>query len=353
VKGASTPPTPAIAIPARGGALPAPWQPAWRPDELVTARYLPMGLVLELVTNSTLILEAAHGCFGGFGDVCGIGGDGGAGGDGAVPVERPPDLVLRLFAEGEEPAADEDQPLLRCSGPYLYQASGGGSVLVADRAAGMAFGHLAPSTVANVPLLRSRYLEAALGYLLECRGFVGLHGAAVARGGRGLLLRGRSGQGKTTLAYAAARRGMRAVAEDVVWVDTGGARWWGMPWRFHLLPDARRLFPELAGLPPVRQLNDEWKVEVDLEEMRRGSTAASAAPGPVVLLERRTGAASSLEAVAPDAARRAWLDGSAEREAEVPAYEAAMDALLRGGAWRLRLGDDLDAAVDLLGSLLP
>lgn len=328
MKGISTPP----AVPA----IP-PWQPAWRPDELVTARYLPMGLALDLVTNSARILEAAHGCFGGFG---------------GVPAERPPDLALRLFVEAEEPLAGEVQPHLRCSGPYLYQSSGGGSVLVADRAAGMAFGHLAPSTVANLPLLRSRYLEAALGYLLECRGFVGLHGAAVARGGRGLLLRGRSGQGKTTLAYAAARRDMQAVAEDVVWVDTGGARWWGMPWRFHLLPDARRLFPELAGLPTVGQLNDELKVEVDLEHVRRGSTAASAAPGPVVLLERQAGAASSLEAVAPEAARRAWLDGSAAREAEVPGYQHAMDALLRHGAWRLRLGDDLDAAVDLLGSLL-
>jgi hypothetical protein len=217
----------------------------------------------------------------------------------------------------------------------------------------VAFGHLAPATVADMPLLQSRYLEAALGYLLECRGFVGVHAAAVARGGRGLLLRGRSGQGKTTLAYAAARRGLQAVAEDVVWVETARQRWWGRPWTFHLLPDARQLFPELAGLKPERQLNDEMKLVVDLELVRRGSTAPSAAAGAVVLLERQRGRASALVALEPAAARREWDEGSAARESEPPAYGGAVDRLLRHGAWKLRLGDDLEAALDLLEPLLP
>jgi hypothetical protein len=315
----------------------APWQPRWRPGDLVTARFVPMGLLLELVTNSPRILEAARLSFGGYGP---------------ADEERRADLHLRLFAEEAEIAPDEVQPALRCAGPYLYQASGGGSVLVADRAAGMAFGHLAPATVADLPLLRSRYLEAALCYLLECRGFLGVHGAAVAHAGRGLLLRGRSGQGKTTLAYAAVRRGFQAVAEDVVWIDTAGSRWWGMPWTFHLLADARRIFPELAGRPVARQLNDELKVAVDLEAMRQGSTAASAAAGPVVLLERRPGGASTLAAVEPEIARREWLDGCAAREREVPAYEEAMGGVLRHGAWRLQLGDDLEEALDLLETLL-
>ncbi len=316
----------------------APWQPRWSAGELVAARFVPMGLLLELVTNSPRILEAARRCFGGYG---------------AADGERPADLHLRLFEETAEVAPDGVQPFLRGAGPYLFQASGGGSVLVADRAAGMAFGHLSPSTVADLPLLQSRYLEAALCYLLECRGFIGVHGAAVARAGRGLLLRGRSGQGKTTLAYAAVRRGFQAVAEDVVWIDTASAQWWGTPWTFHLLPDARRIFPELAGRPLERQLNDEMKVAVELEAIRQGSTAAAVEAGPVVLLERRPGGASALAAVEPEAARREWLDGCAAREREVPGYDEAVSGWLRQGAWRLRLGDDLEAALDLLETLVP
>ncbi len=226
-------------------------------------------------------------------------------------------------------------------------------MLVADRALGLAFGYVSPSTAADAPLLTSRYLEAALFFLLECRGFLGIHAAAVARAGRGLLLRGASGQGKTTLAYAAARRGFQALSEDVVWVEVERATWWGTPWTFHLLPDAARLFPELAAAPLERQPNGEPKLVVELEAMRAGSTTLAARSGPVVLLSRQAGGASRLAELDPESARRAWLDGCAAREREAPGYEQAVAGLLRGGCHRLWLGDDLDAALDLLEPLLP
>jgi hypothetical protein len=362
-------------------APPPPWQPCWRPGELSSARFLPMGLLLELITNSPRILAAAERCFGGYG---------------RPEAARAVDLGLRLYehapedleagerhggragsdkgsaasasgtGRGRGPAAARavrsrradarqlaPQPVLRCEGPYLYQASSSGSVLVADRARGLAFGYVSPVTVADAPLVSSLYLEAALFYLLECRGFLGIHAAALARGGRGLLLRGASGQGKTTLAYAAARRGFQALSEDVVWVELERAVWWGAPWTFHLLPDARRLFPELAGRPLERQPNGEVKVVVELESVRPGSTAPSAQAGPVVMLSRRPGSPSRLAAIDPARAWREWLAGCAQREREVPGYEAAVAGLLRGGCFRLRLGDDLDAAIDLLEPLLP
>jgi hypothetical protein len=343
----------------------APWQPRWRPGELSSARFLPMGLVLELITNSPRILAAAERCFGGYG---------------RPEATRAVDLSLRLHEQAlDDPSAGErhgdragtdggnvvagagsaggkrraPEPVLRCEGPYLYQATGRDSVLVADRAQGLAFGYVSPATAADAPLVTSRFLEAALFYLLECRGFLGIHAAALARGGRGLLLRGASGQGKTTLAYAAARRGFQALSEDVVWIEVERAVWWGAPWTFHLLPDAGRLFPELAGKPLERQPNGEAKLVVELESVRPGSTAPSARAGPVVMLSRRPGLLSRLAAIDPGHAWREWLAGCAAREREVPGYEAAVAGLLRGGCFRLQLGDDLDAAVDLLEPLLP
>jgi hypothetical protein len=366
-------------------AAPAPWQPRWRPGELTTARFQPMGLLLELVTNSPRILAAAERCFGGYGlpeasrpadlgvrlyehdvedgdgpgGVAGGGGGGGGAVDGAGGARKAGAGDGGAAADGAGGAAGiggigghQPEPVLRCEGRYLYQASGRGSVLVADRALGFAFGYVSPSTAADAPLLTSRFLEAALFYLLECRGFLGIHAAAVARAGRGLLLRGASGQGKTTLAYAAARRGFQALSEDVVWVDVERAAWWGAPWIFHLLPDAARLFPELAAAPLERQPNGEPKLVVELETMRAGSTTGSARAGPVVLLSRRPGAASRLAEVDPESARREWFDGCATREREAPGYEQAVAGLLRGGVYRLCLGDDLEAALDLLEPLL-
>lgn len=344
----AAPATPAAAAEAGpADAAPAPWQPQWRPGELTTTRFQPMGLLLELVTNSPRILAAAERCFGGYGP---------------PEAARPADLGVRLYEHDVEDGdgagaggigGHRPEPILRCSGRYLYQASGRGSVLVADRALGFAFGYVSPSIAADAPLLTSRFLEAALFYLLECRGFLGIHAAAVARAGRGLLMRGASGQGKTTLAYAAARRGFQALSEDVVWVDVERAAWWGSPWTFHLLPDAERLFPELAAAPLERQPNGEPKLVVELETMRAGSTTGSARGGPVVLLSRRPGGASRLAEVDPESARRDWFDGCATREREAPGYEQAVAGLLRGGVYRLCLGDDLEAALDLLEPLLP
>jgi hypothetical protein len=333
---------------AGSAAAAAPWQPTWRPGDLTAARFQPMGLLLELVTNSPRILAAAERCFGGYG---------------RPEAARPADLCVRLYEHDVEDAdaaggiggigGQRPEPILRCSGRYLYQASGRGSVLVADRALGFAFGYVSPSTAADAPLLTSRFLEAALFYLLECRGFLGIHAAAVARAGRGLLLRGASGQGKTTLAYAAARRGFQALSEDVVWVEVERATWWGAPWTFHLLPDAARLFPELAAARLERQPNGEPKLVVDLETMRAGSTTESARGGPVVLLSRRPGGASRLAELDPESAHREWFAGCAAREREAPGYEPVVAGLLRGGCHRLWLGDDLDTALDLLEPLLP
>jgi hypothetical protein len=352
-------------------AVAAPWQPEWRPGDLLTARFLPMGRRLEVVTNSPRILAAAERSFGGYGrpepasaaelslrlyehpraGAAGAGAldlDGGRAARGGGRSDGHGDGGEAHGGGGPAPV-----PVLRCEGPYLYQASGPGSVLVVDRALGLAFGYVSPATAADAELLRAHYLEAALFYLLECRGFLGVHAAAVARGGRGLLLRAPSGQGKTTLAYAAARRGFQAVSEDVVWIEVARATWWGAPWTFHLLPDARRLFPELAGLPLERQPNGEAKLAVELESVRAGSTAPSAQAGAVVMLSRQHGSPSRLERLDPATARGDWLAGCAAREREVPGYDAAVAALLRGGSFRLRLGDDLEAALDLLEPLLP
>lgn len=304
---------------------------------LETLRFLPMGLACDVQSDSAAILAAARRSLGGFGAP--------RPGVGAA-------LTLRLRQLDGGVAGVPVAPSLRRSGRQVEVAAPCGSRLVIDQGAGQARGAISRAVLADAPFFRWHYLELALSFLLEARGFLGVHGAAVAERGRGLLLRAPSGQGKSTLAYAAARRRFQAVAEDVVWIDTRHRRWWGTPWSFHLLPDARRLFPELAGCAAVRQVNGEEKLPVDLEAVRPGSTAPSAEPGAVVLLERRAGAPSRLVAAASEAARAAWRRGAARREAEAPGYAACVDALLSLPTFHLELGDDLDAALDLLATLL-
>ena len=189
------------------------------------ALFKPMGLVVRVTSNSPLAMEAAEASFRIFG-----------------PVEagRTPDLTFRIFQHDVDQGA-LDEPIYRTDGPYVYQTSGRGSTLVLNLETGFAYGYFAPRTLAAREFFCWHFLDFGLFFMLEQRGFFGVHGAALTKNGRALLLRGPSGQGKTTLAYAGARSRFKALSEDVVWIDKRSDRWWGTPSRFHLLPDAKEL----------------------------------------------------------------------------------------------------------------
>lgn len=213
----------------------------------------------------------------------------------------------------------------------------------------------AGSLLANPAIFRSEILLFGFLSQLWKHGLMAVHGSAVVRDGRAILLRGPSGSGKTTLAYAAARSRFQALAEDVVWIDLEAGLWRGMPWFFHLLPDAPRLFPELAGLPAVvpavMESAGKIKLEVDLDSIRPGSTVTEARPGPIVLLERGAGRGSVLDHLDLPHAREVWRRCPAGTEESFPGYDHHVETLLKSGAWRLRLGTDLERALTLLEAL--
>jgi len=307
-----------------------------RPAPRLERWFRPMGLTLQLSTNSPAIGRAAQTSFGGFGP---------------VQAKDKPDLTFRLF-EQDLDGQEQPEPVFRLEGSLLYQTTGPASTLVADLARGLAYGYFSPRTVNRQAFFRWHFLEFAFFLMLESRGFMGVHGAALANNGRAILLRAASGGGKTTLAYAGARGSYQALAEDVVWLDRRRNRWWGLPWSFHLLPDARHLFAELAAFEPILQTNGEMKLEVNLETVRTGSTTVSAQPGPVVFVERLAGGHSRLEPVSPAGARRVWPAAQTGFEMKWPHHQAHVETLLsENNCYRLYFGDDIEAAVELLSPL--
>lgn len=294
-----------------------------------------MGFHLRLDSNSPAILAAAETSFERFGP--------------ASPSESP-DFTFRFF-EHDVDDGPPGAPLFKMEGSLLYQSTGRDSTLVADVERGLAYGYFSPTVVADAVTFRWTFLELAFFMMLEGRGLMGVHGAALVKNGRAILLRAQSGGGKTTLAYAAARSHYQALAEDVVWLDQARGRWWGMPWSFHLLPDAKNLFPELADYDPVLQTNQEMKLEVDLETIRPGSTTVSADPGPVVFVARLPGGQSRLERISSAEARALWPAAHTGLEMKLPHHEAYLEILLVQPAYRFYFGDDIERGVGLLAKL--
>ncbi len=311
------------------------------PDSLPTTQNLypawfqPMGFTLRILSNSPAIIKAAEVSFGRF--------------EATQPIARP-DFTFQLM----EHDLDEEQlgePTFRMEGQRVYQSTGPDSTLVINLDNYQAKGYFSATTLAHQAFFRWHFLELALFVMLEAKGLMGVHGSALVKNGRAILLRAASGGGKTTLAYAGARSRFQALAEDVVWLDSECNLWWGMPWSFHLLPDAKNLFPELSPYQPILQTNGEMKLEVNLETIRPNSTTSSAQPGSIVLIKRVPGKKSRLEPVDLATARSLWKTGRTGLEMKLPHHASHIECLFKQNIYQLYSGDDIEASLNLLETL--
>jgi hypothetical protein len=302
---------------------------------LNTATFQPMGFNLEITSNSLAVLKAAETSFGWFGP---------------ARNNATPDFTFRLLTH-QESGKPPGRPIFRREGEMIFHTAGPQATLVANLSQGQAFGYFSPAVVADQAYFRWHFLELALFQMLEASGFMGVHASALVKNDRAIMLRAPSGGGKSTLAYAGARGRFQALAEDVVWVAPQNGRWWGLPGSFHLLPDARSLFPELANYRPVVQTSGEMKLVLNLEQLRPASTVGVARPGKVVFVIRTPNQPSRLEAISARTAHTLWPLGQTGQESKLPHHPAIVKILLAQETYRLFYGDDLEQTLDLLESL--
>jgi hypothetical protein len=161
-------------------------------------------------------------------------------------------------------------------------------------------------------------LGSAFGILLHQRHALVLHGAAVARDGRALVICGESGAGKSTLAAALCGEGYAFVADDICVIGLDSEK------RPVVLPDGRRLKLWRASIDHLDLANRRGDAVRDaFEKFYIEPTAIRTAPTPLaaiyVLREARPPLQEGIEKAAlPDAVRML------EREAYRPAMRARM-----------------------------
>ena len=294
------------------------------------------GDAVVLQTNEPLIAELAEASFGHF-----------ALSAGAVPV------TVRVLVE-DQAHSDHAGILHRTDGQH-YLVSPVGSAAVVDLVGATATSWIDRSALADPARLRYTYIEGpALGMLVASRGYFALHASGVSREGAGVALHGPEGAGKTTLAVACARRGLDVFAEDGVFVRAGrdGLEFWGLPWIQRLVPDARDLFPELAGMEAIRQPNLEMKLEVELERYYPGRSRPDAHPAAVVVLAREDGAGEAV-VLLDEAEKKDLVEVQAPWSLEWSEQHEKAAALLDAlPVYRLYVNGTPDEAVDLIEELL-
>ena len=224
------------------------------PDPVLSAFELPLrrvfypyGFPLELETNSADVIAAAAEGWEAF----------------EQAFEEPPVRFCLGVSEGGAEALPVES-VVRSREHMMSIIADPENFVICDFNRGFAFGWVTQNTAADHPLLRYRFLTSGAATLIDQRALAVLHGALVVRNGSGVMLTGDSFAGKSTLAYACARRGWTYVSDDGAFLVRGRDDRYviGDPHSIRFRPDAPELFPELVDRVVTIRPNGKVAIEV-------------------------------------------------------------------------------------------
>ena len=234
-------------------------------------RFYPLGFAVEVVTNHPEVLEAAAESFGHrrlrYGGTAlqiriGV--------TGSRSAKRPPDPVRREYNHLYSMVADTDNQALL------------------DLRTGANFIWLNEGALKSRLYLRHNFLEKVVYLLLGSSVVTDVHAGCISKDGKGILLCGDSGAGKTTLSYACARAGWTYTSDDTSYLINGSLppRVIGHAHRVRFRPDAKALFQELEHRAITPRMEGKASIEVPVSELPPIHTATEAVVRSIVYLKR-------------------------------------------------------------------
>jgi hypothetical protein len=263
-------------------------------------------------------------------------------------------LQVRLLVSGPSTTRRPPFPVLRAQANLLTIVADSHNFACCDLASGFGFASLTKAVLLNRDYLRHHFLERMVYSLLDTQHLVKVPAACVAKNGHGVLFVGGSGAGKSSLAYACARRGWTYISDDGASLvrRRPGRQVLGNPQNFRFHPAATELFPELRGRLKLR--DGKLTVEVRTEVLTHLRTATECTVDYIVFLERHA-----------QAGEPAWMAPLSEEEClrglfhspwppELPIHHerlAAVERLLKAHLYRMTYCE-LDPAIDLLEQMI-
>lgn len=242
--------------------------------------FFPLGFAVEIETNSEQVLDAAMESWGGL-------------------RQRYADRALRLCigVVNTGPAICPPAPVVRARGHLLSLVADGHNQASCDLKEGFAFAWLNRGAMLDSSYLRYHFLEALALTLLATLRVVTVHAAAVGRYGRGMLLCGASGAGKSSLAYGCARAGWSYISDDASHLLRGvdQPRVIGNSHQFRFRPSAQTLFPELGGRSLTPRARGKPSIEVPTSELPNILAAEEATIHNIIFLNRRPSSVAQLK----------------------------------------------------------
>jgi hypothetical protein len=231
-----------------------------------------MGFTANISTNCETIIAAAESAWGKF-----------------QKTRSEPAVELRLAVS--ESLTGERPPVRMPRGQghlvsFIHDAE---NFAICDLRAGFGYGWLTDAVACDESYVRYHFVENCVLILLAGLYMTPVHAACVSLSGQGVLLCGNSGAGKTTLAYACAKRGWTYACDDSAHLIRGSEDRIivANPYQIRFRAHAMSLFPELAGNLPFERPNGKPSIELDTAPLHL-ATARETAVDYLVFLNRTT-----------------------------------------------------------------
>jgi hypothetical protein len=301
------------------------------------ALYHPLGFCVEITTNSPEVLEGAAESWGHF-----------------RKLSSEPPVQLRIGVLGGGPAECPPAPVCRGHRNLFIQIADAENYAVSDTRQRFAFAWLTPAAVKNRAYLRYHFLEGTSWSLLGPLYLSSVHGACVQRAGHGVLLCGDCGSGKSSLAYACARRGWTFLADDSASLirSRQGRVVTGNPHHMHFAESAIQLFPELRDQRLMPRASGETAIELATASMPEIQIVTECSVDYIVFLNRQEPEPRGLTPFPKGIALQWFEQYVCDCDEEVVcAQKASLRNLLTAEIFEMRYSD-LDSAVKLLEGMV-
>jgi hypothetical protein len=301
------------------------------------AVYHPLGFSVEIATNSHEVLEGAEESWGDFRKV----------------FSEPP-VQLRMGVLEGGSAECPRAPVSRGLRNLVTQIADPENFAVCDMRQGFAFAWLTQATVKNRAYLRYHFLEGTSWHLLRALYLTPVHGACVQLAGRGVLLCGDSGAGKSSLAFACAGKGWTFLSDDSSCLIRcrPGRVITGNPYQMRFDESAIELFPELKDQRVTPRATGERAIELATASMPEIVTTSECSVDYIVFLNRGEPEPPGLVPFPKNIALQWFEQFLCYGEKEVVcAQKTSLRNLLTAKIFEMRYSD-LDSAAKLLEGLV-
>jgi hypothetical protein len=192
----------------------------------------------------------------------------------------------------------------------------------------------------------------------RAQGLVSMHGACIGSAGRGLLLVGPGGSGKSTAALHALLGGLDFLSEDSVFVAPHSLLATGVGNFLHVRAEGLRFLSRredmrmIRSSPVIRRRSGIEKFEVDLRKRRFRLAPAPLRLAAVVLLSAQSAGEGALLRPVSRSRLMSELQASQAYARSQPGWKAFSTGVAALPAFELRRGNHPDDSVDALRQLL-